>query len=173
MTLCLPRAPNAGIVDEQPSASEQDAVSAHGETILVVEDQPELLRQIEMFLDGLGYWILKAADGAAARKLLKTGETVDLLLTDVVTPNGVSGLDPVRHARRQGRDLKIVMMSGYVRDPDSAAGFPANLVFLEKAVPPAAARQDDYPRPQRQRSMTSYLVDASHQDFETIGGMRT
>ena len=131
VALYLPRA-DAGSIEEQPLASEPEAARGDGKTILVVEDQPELLRLISMFLDGLDYRILTAADGVAARKLLETDEKVDLLLTYAVMPNGVSGLDLARHARRLRQDLKIVMMSGYVREPETGAGTPADLIFLEK-----------------------------------------
>ena len=131
VALYLPRADTGG-TEEQPLAREREPVGGHGKTILVVEDQPELLRLIGMFLDGLDYRILTAADGVAARKLLETDEKVDLLLTDAVMPNGVSGLDLARHARRLRQDLKIVMMSGYVRDPASRADALPNMVFLEK-----------------------------------------
>ena len=85
-----------------------------------------------MFLEGLDYRILRAADGVAARKLLENGEAIDLLLTDVVLPNGVSGLDLARDARRLQQDLKIVMMSGYVRDPESQADAVPDVAFLGK-----------------------------------------
>jgi len=75
---------------------------------------------------------LTAADGVAARKLLESNEPIDLLLTDAVMPNGVSGLDLAHEARRLRQDLKIVMMSGYLRDPHSRADALPELVFLEK-----------------------------------------
>jgi signal transduction histidine kinase len=132
VALYLPRA-DVGLSEEQPSSIPREAADGRGKTILVVEDQPELLRLIGMFLDGLDYRILTAADGVAARKLLETDEEIDLLLTDAVMPNGVSGLDLARHARRLRQDLKIVMMSGYVRE-SGADAFDAleELVFLEK-----------------------------------------
>lgn len=75
---------------------------------------------------------MTAADGAAARKLLERDEPIDLLLTDVVMPNGVSGMDLAHEARRLRQDLRIVMMSGYLRDPHGHADTPPDLVFLEK-----------------------------------------
>ena len=117
-------------MEEQSSTTPREAVGGRGKTILVVEDQPELLRLIGMFLDGLDYRILTASDGVAARELLETDEKIDVMLTDAVMPNGVSGLDLARYARRLRQDLKIVMMSGYVRE--SGAGAVADLIFLEK-----------------------------------------
>ena len=98
----------------------------------IVEDQPDVLEVIEVFLEGLDYRILTAADGVAARKLLESNEPIDLLLTDAVMPNGVSGMDLAHEARRLRQDLKIVMMSGYLRDPHSRADALPDLVFLEK-----------------------------------------
>jgi CheY-like chemotaxis protein len=132
VALYLPRA-DLGLIEEQPSTIRRETANGRGKTILVVEDRPELLQLIGMFLDGLDYRILTAADGVAARKLLETDEKVDLLLTDAVMPNGVSGLELARCARRLRQDLKIVMMSGYVRESGAEAlDALEDLVFLEK-----------------------------------------
>lgn len=69
-----------------------------------------------------------------------------MLLTDVVIPNGVSGLDLAQEARRLRQDLSIVMMSGYVRDPDCRVDVLPDLVFLEK--------------PFRQRELASAITGA-------------
>jgi CheY-like chemotaxis protein len=131
VSLYLPRA-ESEIVEEQFPAREREGARGNGKTILIVEDQPDVLEVIEMFLDGLGYRILTAADGVAARKLLESDEAIDLLLTDVVMPNGVSGLDLAKDARRLRQDLKIVLVSGYLHDIDNRAGGLKGLMFLEK-----------------------------------------
>jgi PAS domain S-box-containing protein len=131
VSLYLPRA-ETEVIEEQPPARERDGARGNGKTILVVEDQPDLLEVIEMFLNGLDYRILKTADGVAARKLLESDEAIDLLLTDVVMPNGVSGLDLAQDARRLRQDLKIVLVSGYLRDIDKRSDGVGGLIFLEK-----------------------------------------
>jgi len=131
VSLYLPRA-ETEIIEEQPSAIAREAARGNGKTILVVEDQPDVLEVIEMFLDGLDYRILTATDGVAARKLLESDEAIHLLLTDVVMPNGVSGLDLARDARRLRQDLKIILVSGYLRDIDNRSGGLKGLTFLEK-----------------------------------------
>jgi len=131
VALYLPRV-DREIVEEQPPSAEPAAVPGYGKPILIVEDQPDVLEVIEVFLEGLDYRILTAADGVAARKLLESNEPIDLLLTDAVMPNGVSGMDLAHEARRLRQDLKIVMMSGYLRDPHSRADALPDLVFLEK-----------------------------------------
>jgi YesN/AraC family two-component response regulator len=52
----------------------------------------------------------------AARQALENDETIDLLLTDIVMPNGVSGLELAQEARRLRRGLGVVLVSGYHRD---------------------------------------------------------
>jgi PAS domain S-box-containing protein len=131
VALYLPRA-DTEIVEEQPLSGERTSSPGHGNTILIVEDQPEVREVIELFLEDLDYRILTAADGVAARKLLESDEPIDLLLADVVMPNGVSGLDLVQDARRLRRDIKIIMMSGYVRDPDGEPDALPDALFLEK-----------------------------------------
>ena len=85
-----------------------------------------------MGLDSLGFRILTAPDGVAARSVLESGEPVDLLLTDVVMPNGVSGLDLAQDARRLRQDIKVVLVSGYLRDTDSRiAGLPDALLLVK------------------------------------------
>ena len=72
----------------------------HGQTILLVEDQPDVRDMIEMSLGDLDYRILTAVDGKAARQVLQSDEAIDLWLTDIVMPNGVcdrgSGLSSCR-----------------------------------------------------------------------------
>jgi PAS domain S-box-containing protein len=132
VVLYLPRA-DVRLIEEQPSTIPREVADGRGKTILVVDDQPEVLRVIGMFLDGLDYRILTAADGVVAGKLLETEERIDVLLTDAVLPNGVSGLELARYARRLRQDLKIVMMSGYVRESGAdALDTFEDLVFLEK-----------------------------------------
>jgi Response regulator receiver domain len=92
VALYLPRAQGEA-VDEQSSRGERDAVRGRGKTVLVVEDQPDVLEVIKMFLDGLDYRILTPADGVEARRALESDEAIDLLLTDFVMTNGVSGLE--------------------------------------------------------------------------------
>jgi len=110
VALYLPRV-DREIVEEQPPSAEPAAVPGYGKPILIVEDQPDVLEVIEVFLEGLDYRILTAADGVAARKLLESNEPIDLLLTDAVMPNGVSGMDLAHEARRLRQDLNAIRIA--------------------------------------------------------------
>ena len=117
VALYLPRAHEA--VTSQPSRRSSDiARHGNGKTVLVVEDQPDVREVITASLDELGYRILTAADGVAARLVLREPETIDLLLTDVVMPNGVSGPELAREAMASRPNIKVVLVSGYLRDTD-------------------------------------------------------
>ena len=98
-------------------APESDEIPmARGETVLVVEDDPELLKLARALLDGLGYRVLTAKDGASALAALDGAAGVDLLLTDVVMPGGMSGPALATEAVARRPDIKVLYMSGYTQD---------------------------------------------------------
>jgi DNA-binding NtrC family response regulator len=106
-----------------------------GKTILAVEDQPDVRNIIETCLEHLDYRTLTATDGMAARRVLENDETIDLLLTDIVMPNGVSGLELAQEVRRLRQGLGVVLVSGYHRD-DNWADDQSGLIFREKPCRP-------------------------------------
>ncbi len=80
-------------------------------SILVVDDEPNILITVRNALRVNGYDVDTAPDGVAAIKNLST-RSYDLLLLDVQLP-GVDGLDVLRKVRALGLDLAVVMMSGH------------------------------------------------------------
>ena len=90
--------------------------SGRGETVLVVEDEPMVRRLAGRILRRSGYRVVEAANGGEALLVLEEqGESVDLLLTDVVMP-GMSGRVLAARVRRLLPDLKVIYTSGYTRD---------------------------------------------------------
>ena len=67
-------------------------------------------------LSGLGYRVVEAADAVTALSLLEQKSDLQLLLTDVVLAQGTSGPELARDARRLRPNLKVLFMSGYIRD---------------------------------------------------------
>jgi PAS domain S-box-containing protein len=86
------------------------------EIILVVEDDDELRDLAVMIVKKLGYTVLVARDGPAAIEILDNAETIDLLFTDVVLPNGVNGSQIAEHAKIRHPDAKVLFTSGYNKD---------------------------------------------------------
>ena len=85
-----------------------------GLTVLVTEDEPSVRRFIVKVLQQHGFKVLDAADGIEALQLGKAaGVAIQLLVTDMVMPNGVSGSVLARQLARENSDLKVVFISGY------------------------------------------------------------
>ncbi len=112
--LYFPRAA-AGEAPATSSSAATPLAPASG-TILVVEDDPLVRGHVEMMLKGLGYRTVVAENGPAAIDLLRQGQTVDLVFTDMVMPGGMSGRDLVEAARAIRPGLRALVTSGYTDD---------------------------------------------------------
>lgn len=87
------------------------------ETILLVEDEERLRTAAKMTLRLLGYRVLEAANASQALRLWEERSTeIDLLLTDVVMPGGMSGFELAEHLMRDRPNLKVIAVSGYSGD---------------------------------------------------------
>lgn len=86
----------------------------HGhETILLVEDEPAILRMTALMLERLGYAVVAAkTPGEAVRCAQEYSGTIDLLVTDVVMPE-MNGRDLAKNLLSFYPDLKRLFMSGY------------------------------------------------------------
>jgi CheY-like chemotaxis protein len=85
------------------------------ETILVVEDDPDVRSYVTEALTTLNYIVREACDAEAALAVLHQSDPVDLLLTDVVMP-GMNGRALAEAATRSRGDLKVLYMTGYSRN---------------------------------------------------------
>jgi CheY-like chemotaxis protein len=101
------------------AASAAEEHSGRGEKILIVEDESDLRELASSYLEGLGYAVTTAGDGAAALSMLGSEARIDLLLTDVILPGNMDGRAVAREARRRQPGLKVLFMSGYA--PRAAA----------------------------------------------------
>ena len=108
--LYLPRATTAAPAQADKRAT--TLAQGAGETILVVEDNPDVRRVVMRQLNGLGYRALETGTGAEALGDLGR-EPVDLLLTDIVMPGGLDGVDLARIAIEKWPALKVVLTSGF------------------------------------------------------------
>ena len=105
------------------------------ERVLVVEDDASVLAMTLEMLETLGYHVESATDAASALALLEQGTEVDLILTDVVMPGGVNGVELARAARELRPDVAILLTSGYVSE---AARFrDSEFALIDKPFDPA------------------------------------
>jgi CheY-like chemotaxis protein len=104
------------------------------ETILVVEDEPFLREMTQAILENFGYRILLAASGKDALAVWRQhAGNIDLVLTDMVMPEGVSGFELAEQLLVQKPGLKIILTSGYTANevnPEMLAKVRAQ--FLQK-----------------------------------------
>jgi PAS domain S-box-containing protein len=127
---------------EAPAESPDDLEIAHlrggDETILVVEDEPAVRKIISHVLRHRGYEVLEACDGPEALHVWsEKGSEVDLLLTDIVMPNGLRGNLLADRLRTERADLKVIFSTGYSSDFGThAAPLPNRINLLEKPYKP-------------------------------------
>jgi PAS domain S-box-containing protein len=108
--------------------------SGHGETIVVVEDD-EVVRTLAVeTLRGLGYAVHAAATGVEGARLLNELGPVDLLLSDIGLPGGVSGKQLADAARASRPALKVILITGYAQEATDADLRSQNIELLRKPV---------------------------------------
>ena len=131
--------PAVKALSEQTSfKSNLDNVRGGTETILVVEDEPALRELVTKVLRTYGYKVLEATHGKdAVRVWNSTDVKPDLLLTDMMMPEGMTGWDLACHIRNESADMKVVYTSGY--SPEIFGGevkMDSNANFLPKPFHP-------------------------------------
>jgi CheY-like chemotaxis protein len=99
-------------------------------TILVIEDDREVLSVIIRYLTQLGYEVIAATDGMEGLKKLDSGG-FDLVITDIVMPY-VSGVGVVTALKKKKPNIPIIAITGYGKEPEAAAvEKKANLVLAK------------------------------------------
>lgn len=92
------------------------------EAILVVDDNDNMRATAARNLAALGYRVRLASDGPAALAILQANERFDLLFTDLVMPNGLSGFQLAEAARALQPGLPVLFTTGFAADDDGETG---------------------------------------------------
>jgi DNA-binding response OmpR family regulator len=90
------------------------------EKIVVIEDDPSILRGLQLNLGMEGYLVRSATDGETGLRLAKT-ESPDLVVVDVMLPR-LGGLEVVREIRQDDPDMPILILSAKGQEGDKVAG---------------------------------------------------
>jgi CheY-like chemotaxis protein len=131
----------------KPATEEETQCRKHApggtETILVVEDEPALRELVTEILAKKGYRVLQAATGRKALAVwARHKHEVNLLFTDMMMPEGLSGLELGERLLAERPDLKIIYTSGYSLDvvnPEFV--IKDGLRFLQKPYDPETLAQ--------------------------------
>jgi DNA-binding response OmpR family regulator len=91
-----------------------------GERILVIEDDPSILRGLDLNLSMEGYKLRTAMDGEEGLRIART-ERPDLLIVDVMLPR-LGGLELIRELRKEDPDMPILILSAKGQEADKVAG---------------------------------------------------
>jgi PAS domain S-box-containing protein len=83
------------------------------DTVLIVEDEPEVLDAAAQLFRSIGYEVVTTTNGVDAMAILKRRSDIDILFTDVVMPKGMTGIQLARQAREFRPDLKVILASGF------------------------------------------------------------
>jgi PAS domain S-box-containing protein len=95
------------------------------ETVLIVEDNPDVEEVTGMLLKQLGYRVCHANSAHAALQLLGSGATIDLVFTDVVMPGELDGVALARRVKEDYPDVAVLLSTGYARAGNTLeTGFP-------------------------------------------------
>ena len=125
--------PRVNELQARETSDEPAEVVAHGETILLVEDETSVREPAAEYLAQSGHKVLRAANGPEALALAqKHAGKIDLLLTDLVMPH-MSGVELSEKIVSMHPETKVAFMSGYSRDLlSNPAQLQPNCVLLKK-----------------------------------------
>jgi CheY-like chemotaxis protein len=109
------------------------------ETVLVVEDEPPLRNLVRSVLERYGYRVLEAVSGVAALAVWERNRAeINLLLTDMVMPHGISGRELAQKLLAEKPGLKVIYSSGYsLAMVGSDMVLKEGLDFLQKPYNPS------------------------------------
>ena len=108
VSIFFPRSEEENV--QEPSL--QRAATGH-ETVLLVDDNPQVRRSVCRLLSDQGYRVLEAANGASALALFESSKAqVDLLLVDLAMP-GMSGREVARRLKKLRSNLKVLFVTGF------------------------------------------------------------
>jgi DNA-binding NtrC family response regulator len=122
----------------RPQKGMVDPIVPAKRTILVVEDEPTLRSLVRKVLERSGYAVIEASSGVAALELCgKTKPHIDLLLTDMVMPDGISGMQLAETLKGQNPGLKVIYTTGYSAElMGKDFQIEEGVNFLQKPYPP-------------------------------------
>jgi PAS domain S-box-containing protein len=113
--ICFPAA--AGTKAGKPAAPGPAKLPRGTEVVLLVEDELTVRLPVTNMLQRFGYTVIPTESGVEALKLWELNQdSIDLLLTDIVMPDGLTGYELARRLQADKPQLKVIFTSGYSAD---------------------------------------------------------
>ena len=128
VSVYLPRSDGPQVTIRQNHPGEAVTASA-GETVLLVEDNNEVRQVTSSRLAELGYHVIESESGPEAVKALQSGETIDIVFSDIVMAGGMSGFEVAQWVMTNRPGMKILLASGFAED--AARGQEKHLADLK------------------------------------------
>jgi diguanylate cyclase (GGDEF)-like protein len=128
-------------------------------TILIVDDDRNIVDMLEMILSLSGYIILKAESGAAALELLAVNSGIAVVLSDNMMP-GMNGLDLLNNVKHMYPEIVRVMLSGCSEEKFLVDAINRNLVFRF------------IPKPWEVESLKTVIIECCN-EYERLASLRT
>ena len=110
VSLFLPRSVEAS---PAPKIVEERLPLGDGELVLVVEDNDQVREVTLKRIESLGYSVTEARTGAEAVQRLKSEEPIQIVLSDIVMPGGMTGYDVARWVASNKPEIQVILCSGY------------------------------------------------------------
>ena len=128
-----------GAMTEEQLSKDSIAPKGWG-TVLLVEDDEQVRSVTSMMLEGLGYEVLQAENGRRAYEILEhhvdNKFDIKLVLSDVVMPGGISGIDLADKLKNSHPNIKVILASGYpdgeINSNNSTGDLRSKLQILRK-----------------------------------------
>jgi len=123
VTLYLPLTEDASLPEAE--AIESHIVLSGQAAVLVVDDELDLLNIATAYLEDMGCRVLTAIDGNDALHVVEREKDIDLMITDIIMPGGMNGVELAQQVRQLNPKIKVIYCSG----------FPAG-ALAERSMPP-------------------------------------
>jgi len=111
-SIFLPRSESEAVKSEFDH-KDRTLPMGHGETVLVVEDNPDVRHVLVKQLESLNYKTIEAINGRQALEILDSKVGCNLLMTDILMPGDLSGYDVARNAWMRNPSIHIILTSGF------------------------------------------------------------
>jgi len=121
--------------------------------VLLVEDDDMVRMSVKRQLQRLGCEVLEANSGTVGLDYVQKNQPLDLVLSDIVMPGGINGLELARRCQIERPDVKILLMTGY-SDPAAAVGDGSISKFLIVSKP--------FDRKELRRAILEVVSGTSH-----------